>query len=561
MDIWKILGIEPTTDKKTIRKAYAAKTRVIHPEERPEAFQELHEAYQAALGYAAFVSKGTPFSGDDTEMAEAKECDDESAVTDMEEQVREESVKEEEEAKDDLRSFFEDHQEKQQKRVDEFIRYWQEFQSPYRSPEVLDWWKEYLNSEAFQEIRHHPQVMHVLAEEIDDKFFYGISEVKLLFWDACGFQADEGADLQGDRQRLWRSLYPAFEKREESRQNEKKQEKYNKGILIFAGVSAAVVLAVCILTFVSIHRQREGERRFLVDYMTRQYPDTAFSEPKRLGRDGFGGEPVYSMQPSAHPEMSVTATVECQYVEGEKAYLVREDYGQQLFEYYAAQYGLEAYEGPLFPMLYYPDIGQADVFCESVERMFSEQKELQTISEVAVGTNDVLFPEILMLGGVESFPVCGQQIYDLRHMEASALSAAIREAYMVYMFQYESWNITAQQYREWGAAYEKICKEWENDNGEWHEVYDPDTGEYLCRLFIPTYQRYDGYYGSVGDMPAMPKLTRMITVGNAYYFLQDREADLSVSGDGGGFTVKFYGTETRFGLEPEVKFSDLRNCY
>ena len=29
MNIWKILGIEPTTDKKAIRKAYAAKTRRI----------------------------------------------------------------------------------------------------------------------------------------------------------------------------------------------------------------------------------------------------------------------------------------------------------------------------------------------------------------------------------------------------------------------------------------------------------------------------------------------------------------------------------------------------
>mgnify|MGYP006990359332 CR=1 FL=1 len=29
------------------------------------------------------------------------------------------------------------------------------------------------------------------------------------------------------------------------------------------------------------------------------------------------------------------------YVEGKRVYLVKEDYGQLLFEYYAAQYGLE----------------------------------------------------------------------------------------------------------------------------------------------------------------------------------------------------------------------------
>ncbi|MDE7232184.1 MAG: hypothetical protein K2N37_03825, partial [Lachnospiraceae bacterium] len=199
--------------------------------------------------------------------------------------------------------------------------------------------------------------------------------------------------------------------------------------------------------------------------------------------------------------------------------------------------------------------------CETVERMFAEQEELHTISEVAICTENVLFPEILFQGGTEDFPFADLQIYDSRNMDAATLSAALREAYMLYMFQYESWNITTAQYREWGAAYEKICGEWEDDDGEWHEVYDPNTGEYLCKLFISTYQSYDGYYGSVGNMPNIPKYTRMITVGNAYYFLQDREADLHVKGDSSGFDVNFYGVITSFGREPEVEFNDLRNYY
>lgn len=53
----------------------------------------------------------------------------------------------------------------------------------------------------------------------------------------------------------------------------------------------------------------------------------------------------------------------------------------------------------------------------------------------------------------------------------------------------------------------------------------------------------------------------MITVGNAYYFLRDRGADLTVNEDGSGFTVKFYGNITDFGDEPSVEFYDLRDCY
>ncbi len=48
MDIWSILGIEPTEDKNIIKKAYLAKLKVTHPEEKPEEFATLKEAYDLA---------------------------------------------------------------------------------------------------------------------------------------------------------------------------------------------------------------------------------------------------------------------------------------------------------------------------------------------------------------------------------------------------------------------------------------------------------------------------------------------------------------------------------
>lgn len=71
---------------------------------------------------------------------------------------------------------------------------------------------------------------------------------------------------------------------------------------------------------------------------------------------------------------------------------VTEDYSQALFGFYAAQYGLEAGLAPY-----------------------------------AADTNALFYPDI------------------------EELPASFREAYMRYMFQYESWNITTKQYREWGA--------------------------------------------------------------------------------------------------------------
>lgn len=49
MDFWKTLGIEPTTDKVIIKQAYMENLNLFHPEEDPEGFQRLREAYESAI--------------------------------------------------------------------------------------------------------------------------------------------------------------------------------------------------------------------------------------------------------------------------------------------------------------------------------------------------------------------------------------------------------------------------------------------------------------------------------------------------------------------------------
>ena len=49
MNAWEILGIEPTSDKKTIKRAYAKLLKQHHPEENPEKFKQIQAAYQQCL--------------------------------------------------------------------------------------------------------------------------------------------------------------------------------------------------------------------------------------------------------------------------------------------------------------------------------------------------------------------------------------------------------------------------------------------------------------------------------------------------------------------------------
>lgn len=52
MDFWQILGIEPTTDVRLIKQAYAALAKKYHPEEAAEKFLQLRKAYESALDFA-----------------------------------------------------------------------------------------------------------------------------------------------------------------------------------------------------------------------------------------------------------------------------------------------------------------------------------------------------------------------------------------------------------------------------------------------------------------------------------------------------------------------------
>lgn len=54
MDIWKFLQIEPTKDKRLIKKAYTKLLRKYHPEEDPTGFQKLRRCYEIAISLSDY---------------------------------------------------------------------------------------------------------------------------------------------------------------------------------------------------------------------------------------------------------------------------------------------------------------------------------------------------------------------------------------------------------------------------------------------------------------------------------------------------------------------------
>ena len=68
MNCWKILGIGQTSDLTAIKAAYAAKAKEWHPEEHPEEFQQLQQAYHSASRFAK-AQKGRIVNPDAVKIA------------------------------------------------------------------------------------------------------------------------------------------------------------------------------------------------------------------------------------------------------------------------------------------------------------------------------------------------------------------------------------------------------------------------------------------------------------------------------------------------------------
>lgn len=281
--IWDILQMEPTTDKRAIKRAYARLTKEIHPEEKPEEFRMLHEAYEKALKYASLREQinGKQVAPEEGEQ-EVPQYESSGGRTDegeipFEEVQAGQRKEQDEQSEYEKLGFGSKAAEKERARLQKiayFSRWWRGLIIVWANNREMrdEEWKPYLMSEEFREIMWSPIVLEELILGIR-KYCWRKEEVLLFFWDLYEMENFEEKGVADVCLQLYKLLYPAYTNRmkrhqcEENREEIKREERRRIGRLVIIFMCFLILLLALIVILAYYEMVEEGPGKVLVGYL------------------------------------------------------------------------------------------------------------------------------------------------------------------------------------------------------------------------------------------------------------------------------------------------------
>lgn len=586
MNIWKILKIEPTTDKKLIKRAYAKQSKEVHPEENPKEFQLLYEAYHMALEYAE-RDRGTaekhteePDGGNQENRGEKNPGDQSAEIPQkwFKEGAADWHIKgpkEEEEERDSedaeaLTDFFSEKLKHKSACIEKFNQAWERLCRRYGLSGEDERWEAFLESEEFKEIQMDSQVMERIAEGLKGKLKYE-EEYHVALWEAYHFTEEAKDQYYGEEKLLYDILYPVIRKRKKER--ERKEAEYNREEIdkkrrkdfIKAGI--ITMCLVFIICFLSGCLKVMGRQWAVTGYMNHKYAGTGFSKPKAQRTKERYGERVYILHPNGQQELDIRVTLHSGGNGGSK-YLLSDDYGEQLIQQYAEPYGLKVRAevdswygryGQEVYIFYYEDGDDISRFCQSFYEMLMVQgdENLSFLNQVSFCAENICYPEIMLESGRGRLSEY-LTFYINNLPQPEELESILRKTYVEYMYHYEPWNLTPAQEAEYGPEYiaEGRKKEAESEEegsfGPWWALDDLRKTEQEAGLYLPVSKE-----ANYSQLQSAGAYTYYITSGNAYQYLKARGLPVSKTQDGRGFIVQVGEDTHEFKEMTYMKLNDI----
>lgn len=529
MNIWEILHIEATTDKRAIKKAYALCSKTIHPEEKPEEFKQLYEAYQMALQYAKCE--------DGAEKAKVTEIVAFSAPR------HEEVVEEKPEVLSELTIFFTEQKKYREFCMENFQRALErmyEKQGLYGEAQA---WQSYLKSKEFKEIQMDSQIIMQMTKAVQGMGLHTY-EFSLNLWEVYGLREDKIYQYHGALKELCRSLTLAKSKEKEEldqvkkiKEKERRKKKYFFCVFVIFVLFFGTIISVCTYQWFSMSRNS------LNRYMAREYPGTEFSKPERQ-KSSIKGWDVFSFHTLAQPEIAVRARVKKDSDSSD----VVENYGAQrirkikeIMQPYDLNFYLTKYQSGKSDLCVfdYSDIGEMEEFSSLFYRFYEAEKNniSRYINWVGFYPADILHPQVLLEGGVAK-ELWNTPIFELNDLpEQAELLKSLQNSWIQYMYFYEPWNLTPEQQKEYEPRYLELVKaQGQMEDNSTNKIY----GSQKVRNDVRAIEKAYGLYLPIQTSQSKDdklQVDSYMTIGTAYQYLNAKGLKIAIYHDRSGFSV------------------------